>query len=358
MTAAAAVAGAGRRAARGPAARPLPEPVAPWPLAGREQDLAPLDRALVGGRGGDPVVRRADRRAGHRQDPARRRARAAGPRPRRPGAGRPLLAGRRRAAAVAVAGGAGRDRRRACADRRAADEDEGAQFRAWERIASAIRAAARDAHARWWCSTTCTGRTPRRCGCCGCWSRRRPRRGCWSWRPGGRTPSRPGCWPTSPRRWPGGTPCASSCPGCRPRRSRSVFASVASDELGPGGARAAPARAHRRQPVLPRGVRAAGGGAGAARRSCPTTSCRPRSSEVLTRRLARLPDEHRPRAADRGGDRPPVRHPDAGRGDRDRRGRPARRGRAGAGRRAGPRGRHRPVPVRPRAGARHAAGRR
>ena len=58
-------------------------------------------------------------------------------------------------------------------------------------------------------------------------------------------------------------------------------------------------------------------------------------------------------AAHRGGDRPRVRPPDPGRSRRGRRGRPARPRRAGAGRRAGPRGRRRPVLLLPRAGARH-----
>ena len=78
-------------------------------------------------------------------------------------------------------------------------------------------------------------------------------------------------------------------------------------------------------------------------------------TDVLNRRLLRLPE--RTVTALRGGrgDRPDVRHPDAGDGHRDRRGRPARRRRAGAGGRAGPRGRHRPVPVRARPGPRHPA---
>ena len=36
-------------------ARPLPEPVAPWALAGREQDLDALDRALAGAVAGSPT---------------------------------------------------------------------------------------------------------------------------------------------------------------------------------------------------------------------------------------------------------------------------------------------------------------
>ena len=89
-------------------------------------------------------------------------------------------------------------------------------------------------------------------------------------------------------------------------------------------------------------------------RCSPRSTRRPPCSDVLTRRLAALPDDDGRGAAARLRGRAAVRRPDAGAAAaRRRRGRRARRPRPGAGGRAGARVRRRPVPVRPRAGPRH-----
>ena len=75
--------------------------------------------------------------------------------------------------------------------------------------------------------------------------------------------------------------------------------------------------------------------------------------DVLTRRLDRLPEPTQTVAADRGRPRPAVRPGPAGRGQWRRRGRAAGPARAGPGGGAGAGGRHRPVHLRARPGARH-----
>ena len=86
----------------------------------------------------------------------------------RDGAGRTVLPGRRRTAALAVAAGARASSAHDCP--RGADptaRTRPARFRAWEPIARTVLGAAAERHC-WSCSTTCTGPTSRPCGCCGC----------------------------------------------------------------------------------------------------------------------------------------------------------------------------------------------
>ncbi len=123
-------------------ARPLPEPVAPWPLAGRARDLASLDEALAAAEAGTPSfavltgepgigkTRLAAEVALRARD---RGARVLVGRCSQDDGAPPLWPWR------AVLGGIGVD-----LDSEVAGTDEGAaQFRAWERITGAIRDAAR-----------------------------------------------------------------------------------------------------------------------------------------------------------------------------------------------------------------------
>ena len=125
--------------------RPLPEPVAPWPLAGRDEDLAALDRALAVAEAGTPAyaVLTGEPGIGKTRLAAEvaLRARDRGAR---------VLVGRCSQDDgapplwpwVAVLAGVGTD---AQGEGPVEDhEDEGAQFRAWERITRAIRDAARE----------------------------------------------------------------------------------------------------------------------------------------------------------------------------------------------------------------------
>ena len=121
-------------------ARPLPEPVAPWPLAGREDDLAALDRALADAEAGTPryAVLTGEPGIGKTRLAAEvaLRARDRGAR---------VLVGRCSQDDgapplwpwMAVLDGIGAGDVIA-----GSDEDEGAQFRAWERITRAVRDAA------------------------------------------------------------------------------------------------------------------------------------------------------------------------------------------------------------------------
>ena len=127
--------------APGPA-RSLPEAVAPWPLAGREQDLAPLDQALAGAEEGTPSyavltgepgigkTRLAAEVALRARD---RGARVLVGRCSQDDGAPPLWPWR------AVLEGIGAE---LATD--GPEDDEGAQFRAWERITSAVRSAARE----------------------------------------------------------------------------------------------------------------------------------------------------------------------------------------------------------------------
>ena len=92
-------------------------PPAGWPLVGREQEVAALVGALQQAADRVAGLRGPDRRAGHRQVPARRGDRGPGRGERRPGAARTVLAGRRRATAVAVACGPRRAGHRAAGTR-------------------------------------------------------------------------------------------------------------------------------------------------------------------------------------------------------------------------------------------------
>ncbi len=123
-------------------ARPLPEPVAPWALAGREQDLDALDRALAGAVAGSPTyaVLTGEPGIGKTRLAAEiaLRARDQGVR---------ILVGRCSQDDGApplwpwraVLGAIGAE-----LDGEEAAEDEGAQFRAWERITRVIREASRE----------------------------------------------------------------------------------------------------------------------------------------------------------------------------------------------------------------------
>ena len=166
-------AGSGHAAGRAGTPGPVPRRGRRWPMVGRDGELA----ALVG------AARRRRRRHARRSPRSSAspgigktrladRAGGGGPGARRTRAGRSVLAGRRRAAAVAVAAVLARARP-GPADGGAGARGRGRQFRAWEAIAAAVVDAARRADRCWCSSTTCTGPTRRRCGCCGCWSRRR-----------------------------------------------------------------------------------------------------------------------------------------------------------------------------------------
>ena len=122
--------------------RPLPEPVAPWPMAGRDQDLSALERALAGAESGMPsyAVLTGEPGIGKTRLAAEiaLRARDRGAR---------VLLGRCSQNDGApplwpwrsVLEGIGVD---LAPD--ATAEDEGAQFRAWERITGAVRSVARE----------------------------------------------------------------------------------------------------------------------------------------------------------------------------------------------------------------------
>lgn len=128
-------------------ARPLPEPVAPWPLAGREEDLAGLEQALAGAEAGTPSyavltgepgigkTRLAAELALRARD---RGARVLVGRCSQDDGAPPLWPWTAVLGALAPDGPGGSPVE---ADQ---PEDEGAQFRAWERIVHAVREAARE----------------------------------------------------------------------------------------------------------------------------------------------------------------------------------------------------------------------
>ena len=151
----------------------------PWPLVGRADQLADLVGALEQAESGSVGVGRAGRRAGHRQEPAGRGAGQGGRRARRDGAARPVLPGRRRPAALAVAAGAAVARARAARGERAGRGRRRPVPHAGRRSPARWRRRRPSARSSC-CSTTCTGPTSRRCGCCGCSARRCSRAGCWS----------------------------------------------------------------------------------------------------------------------------------------------------------------------------------
>ena len=158
--------------------------------------------------------RRRQRRARHRQDAVHRgRGR---PRP-SPGArGRHRrLGGRGEPAAVGVATGADHAARRCAAPRlRRRRRRRVGQLPAGRRGGGGRPGPARR---RCWCSTTCTGPTPRACACCAGW---RPSstacRSSWWPRRGRPRPRSVRPWPRRSRRSRGSTRCASSSPASRP----------------------------------------------------------------------------------------------------------------------------------------------
>ena len=305
-----------RRTGAPPTAHPATEQVAPWPMVGRDDRPGRAGGAGRAGRARQPVVRRADRRPGHRQEPAG--APSWSPRP--GAAGMRVLVGRCSQDDGApplypwkrVLDGLGHEPARRGPERPSGDD--GAQFRAWERIArqsgtppasEPLLVVLDDLH---WADTS-TLRVLRllvetvdraRLLVVATWRLQ---------------PEPTGALADVAESWPGCTPCGSSSPGCRADRGRRrSFESVTRRELDRGGGRR-PAHAHRRQPVLPRRVRAARGGAGRpARRAedkLPTAV-----TDVLNRRLRRLPDETVDHAPGRRGARAGLRHPDAGDGHR------------------------------------------
>jgi DNA-binding SARP family transcriptional activator len=123
-------------------ARPLPEPVAPWPVSGRDEELAELEQALAGAEAGTPSyavltgepgigkTRLAAELALRARD---RGARVLLGRCSQDDGAPPLWPWR------AVLGGLGVD-----SVEEEGDEDGGAQFRAWERIVQTLLAASRE----------------------------------------------------------------------------------------------------------------------------------------------------------------------------------------------------------------------
>ena len=233
--------------------------------------------------------------AGHRQDPAGRRAGAAGPGARAPR----VLVGRCSQDDGAPPlwpwkSGARRDRRGEPRPTPAGG-DGGGRGRPVPGLGADHPGGPGRGRARsrpWWCSTTCTGPTPRRCGCCGCWSRPRTEERLLvltTWRA---APGADRCRsPTSPSRSPGCTPCGSSWPGCRPRPWRRCSSGVSQRDVSPARRpRALRDRTDGNPFFLVEFARLAGERAGLdallADDDPPTAV-----SEVLTRRLARLPDE-------------------------------------------------------------------
>ena len=186
--------GAAGARAGGPAAGPVPRRAARSPSARHERPPGPAGRTVAvrrrppspprssaasrPGRQGrarrSPRPRRTragrprERGAGHRQVPARRGAGRSG-RPPRGRAARPRRLGVRRRARRCGAGRApcascSASRRRA---RRGRPTRSSASFRQAEALLDARGPTVRPC----WCSTTCTGPTPRACGCCDGWRR-------------------------------------------------------------------------------------------------------------------------------------------------------------------------------------------
>ena len=278
-------------------------------------------------------------------------ARRAGPAAGMLGAGRSLLAGRRGSAAVAVEDRAGRvDGLGATLLDEVGTDDLAARGAGrpvpnLESIAGAVRRRPRPAHhgrAR----RPPLERTPRRSASCGCSPRR----------PTGPVAGRGHLAPLAPgadRTLADVAAALAQMHALRLQLSRPAGGQERrpcsrvslSRELGPQEA-AAP-RAHRRQPVLPGRARTPGG-EGRGRRAPD------RRHRVINRRLLRLPEQTVTAPAHRGCDRPAVRHPTlatvTGIDEDDLLDvvEPAQAAAWCAGR-------DRPVPVRPCAGARHAA---
>ena len=328
----------------------------PWPMVGR--DRRPRGPGRRPGRRGDgrAGVRRADRRPRHRQVPAERRARRGGPGPRGArcwsGAAPRTTARRRCGRGSRCSSGSVRHARRRAGARRTRPA---AQFRSRERLGpDGPRRRPRTA-ACWSCSTTCTGPTSPRCGCCGCWPRPPTDGRCWCSPPGARTPSRPARWPRWPRRWPGGTPYGASWPGWPAADVAEVVETVARNRPSEEQATALRQRTDGNPFFLVEYARLAGERGDLDRLVAEERPAHRACTEVLTRRLERLPDDTVAHAAVGRGDRPRSSTlADAGVGGRRRRGRrcstslePALA--AGLVREDGDRA----VPLRPRAGPRH-----
>ena len=264
------------------------------------------DEALAARRGRAPRVRRAHRRARHRQVPAGRRAGGAGPTA--AGTGCWSGAARRTTARRRCGRGDGARARSAAepARRRAGPTDEGGASSAPGsgspgRSATRPRERPRAGRAR----RPALGRHLARCGCCGC----SPRPPTDERAAGARHLARaPRADRRAGRRRRGAGPSARRAPraGRAARRTTSaeVFATVAHNRPSrrPGRARCAQ-RTDGNPFFLVEYARLAGERADLARllaEEHPPTAVQ----EVLTRRLARLPERHGRRAAHGGGDRP------------------------------------------------------
>ena len=241
-------------------APPVGQPAAAWPLVGRDRGArGPGRRRSTAAEAGAPAFAVLTGEPGIGKSRLCAELAARGPGPRRSGAGRPLLPGRRRAAAVAVAARcssglgaelAGGDRRR--------PTTAGAQFRTWERIVRTVRDG-RPRTGRCWCSsTTCTGPTPpslRVLRLLAETATDGPAAGRRHLARAPRADRRAG------RRGRGAGPAARRAPragrAARRRGRRGRSRRWPHDRPSDGAGRRA-AAAHRRQPVLPRGVRPAG----------------------------------------------------------------------------------------------------
>ena len=151
------------------------------------------------------------------------------------------------------------------------------------------------AAARWWCSRTCTGSTPRRRRCStASWRacRRRALLLLVNYRPEYSTPgaARP-------------TTGSSASIRCRRQSAAELLDGLLGDDHGLEPLKHAPDRAHGGQPVLPRGERAGAGGDRRARRrarglppgeaAASHRRCRRPSQAVLAARIDRLPPEEK-----------------------------------------------------------------
>ena len=307
-----------RAAATAPAA---PSSTPAWPLVGRDAQLGTPGRPPRRGGRRQSRVRRPHRRPRHRQDPALRGAGRRAPASGASGsssAGAPRTTERRpcgRGEQV-LSTGSGPTSTSAAATTRARSSGPGTASSAgsWRpRPASRWCVVLDDLH---WADASSLrvlrlllDTVERRARCC-----------CWP--PGARTRSRPGRWPTSPSRSRAGTPLRLELRGLGVPDVVRILARASPSSSRTGAQAGRAGQPHRRQPVLPGGVRPAGPRPRRPRQPWSTRRTRRRPwATCSTRRLDRLPEES-PTAGRAGRrDRPRLRAGGAGRGGRRLRGR-------------------------------------